>query len=485
MYIYYFNYNIYMPKSKSHYICDDGKTFEECELEILRDAVDNAEYIKGINLASDPEIRKIMRITEDFIRDNKLVCYGGTAINNILPKKDRFYDLKSELPDYDVYSLDGMKDAISLADIYHENGYTDIEAKAGFHEGTYKVYVNFIPVADITTMIPELFNGISNNAIIIDGIHYTPVDYLRMSMYKELSRPMGDISRWEKVMKRLALLNKNFPLKGKKCDTIDIQRAFDQESKLSKKDIRRLFVITRDLFIKQKVVFFGAVANRLYMKKYDAFTNKLKEIPDFDVFSKTPIKTAKILKEKLIKEGYTKITVKKHGSAGEVVAKHYEIIVDVDTIAFIYDAVDCHSYNEYKHNGKKMKIASIDTMLNLYLAFLYMDRGYYDKNRIICMSEFLFKVQEKNRLEQKGILKRFTIDCYGEPITREAIKSKRNRLHKKLRKNRRSRKYKKHFLRYIPGYVPKAAKKSTIRRKRIPTARRNKTRKLFSNLFNI
>ena len=27
---------------------------------------------------------------ENFIRTNKLICYGGTAINNILPVEDQF-----------------------------------------------------------------------------------------------------------------------------------------------------------------------------------------------------------------------------------------------------------------------------------------------------------------------------------------------------------------------------------------------------------
>ena len=37
-----------------------------------------------------------------------------------------------------------MEDAIELADIYYKEGFTEVEAKAGMHFGTYKVYVNFI-----------------------------------------------------------------------------------------------------------------------------------------------------------------------------------------------------------------------------------------------------------------------------------------------------------------------------------------------------
>ena len=50
------------------------------------------------------EIKKIIGIVENFLRVNKQVCYGGTAINNILPLEDQFYDKSFELPDYDFFS---------------------------------------------------------------------------------------------------------------------------------------------------------------------------------------------------------------------------------------------------------------------------------------------------------------------------------------------------------------------------------------------
>ena len=40
----------------------------------------------------------------------------------------------------------------------------------------------------------------------INGIQYAPPNFLRMNMFIELSRPAGDVSRWEKVLKRMILL---------------------------------------------------------------------------------------------------------------------------------------------------------------------------------------------------------------------------------------------------------------------------------------
>ena len=129
-----------------------------------------------------------------------------------------------------------MNDAKELADIYHKAGYTEVEAKAGQHYGTYKVFVNFIPVADITSIDSRLFKILLKDSVKVSGIHYSPPDFLRMLMYLELSRPDGDVSRWEKVLKRLTLLNKNYKLKGSNCHEIDFQRSFEEIKNLGNKN---------------------------------------------------------------------------------------------------------------------------------------------------------------------------------------------------------------------------------------------------------
>ena len=94
----------------------NSKTFEEKELNILRNAVDKIEKKTGYTLINNPSVKTIIEIVEQFLRDRKRICYGGTAINNILPLEDQFYDKKVELPDYDFYSPDPLKDAKDLGD---------------------------------------------------------------------------------------------------------------------------------------------------------------------------------------------------------------------------------------------------------------------------------------------------------------------------------------------------------------------------------
>jgi hypothetical protein len=427
-------------------ICDKKMSFQDCELAILRTAVDIAEEQKGQKIANSPEVKRIINIVENFLKTKQLIAYGGTAINSLLPKKDQFYNYNLEMPDYDFYSPDALNNAKELVDIYVKNGFQEVEAKAGQHHGTYKVYVNFIPVADITFMPKGLFNALKSDAVRVAGILYAPVNFLRMDMYKELSRPTGDVSRWEKVLKRLTLLNKYYPLTGKECAKIDFQRQMTNEEYSNK-----IYDNVKHTFLDQGVIFFGGYALSLYsqyMPKH--LQRKLEKVPDFDVLSEEPLLTAQIVKERLADIGVKNVKIIKRPKLGEVIAPHYEIKVDKDTIAFIYEPIACHSYNIIKDDGYEVKIATVDTMLNFWLAFLYANRPYYDKDRILCMANFLFDVQEKNRLAQKGLLKRFSINCVGHLDSLEEMRAHKAEKYLELKDKQDDPEYEEWFLRYRP-----------------------------------
>jgi hypothetical protein len=427
-------------------ICNSSMTFQECELAILRDAVDENDKIISEKNANSEEVKKMISILEDFLRKKQNICYGGTAINNILPKQAQFYNRDIEIPDYDFYSSTALDDAKELADIYNNSGFAEIEAKAGMHYGTYKVFVNFIPIADITYLHSEIFDSIKKEAIKVDGILYAPANFLRMNMYLELSRPMGDVSRWEKVLKRLTLLNKYYPLDPNiNCYNVDFQRNMENDSEYSNK----LYYIIRDSLIKQGVVFFGGYASSLYSKYMSKNKRRLVEqIPDFDVISEEPEKTANIVVENLRERGFKHVKIIKHSAIGELIPEHFEIRIKKETMVFIYRPIACHNYNIIKINDFDVKIATIDTILSFYLAFYYTKQPYYFKDRILCIAKFLFDVQQSNRLSQRGLLERFSINCYGTQPTIENIRAEKVEKYRELKNKRGTREYDEWFLKY-------------------------------------
>ena len=185
---------------------------------------------------------------------------------------------------------------------------------------------------------------------------------------------------------------------------------------------------------------------------------QLSKFPDFDILSMDAKKSAIIIKEQLEYEGLKNIIINKKSGVDDLITEHYEIMIkhnngSIDVLCYIYNTNSCHSYNIIYINGEKLKVATIDTMLNFYLIYIYINRPYYDVNRLLCMSEYLFKVQLKNRLRQKGLLKRFSINCYGNHNTLETIRANKAKKYKELRMKKLkpgNKEYDTYFLRYIP-----------------------------------
>ena len=460
----------------------ENNLLETKELDILRNSVDYATKVLGKKLAQSDDVKKMIMLLENFLRNNKSLCYGGTAINAILPEQYKFYDKNIDVPDYDFFTPYPIEYSKKIADLYYNNGYKEVEAKSSIHSGTFKIFVNFLPIADITYMDETIFNNLHKRSIKINAISYCPPNFLRMGMYQELSRPMGDVSRWEKILKRLILLNKNFPLRGKFCNYKDFQRKYEEyeNDEENEENSNKLYKVVKDCFINQGLIFFGGYAASLY-GNYMPKNEKIyaKNIPDFDILSDDPYSSAVILKEQLIYEGFKNIKIILKPPIGKFVENHYEIMINKDIIAIIYKANACHSYNVITINGKKLKIATIDTILSFYLIFIYANRNYYDENRLLCISEFLFKVQLKNRLQQKGLLRRFTVNCYGKQKSLEDLRSDKSKLYNELKDKsnfKNSKEFKFNFFRYIPSST-EFNKKNIKSKSKLKYKKKVKTRK--------
>jgi hypothetical protein len=244
-----------------------------------------------------------------------------------------------------------------------------------------------------------------------------------------------------------------------------------------------IFDSVRTTLINQGVVFLGGYAITLYahyMSKRHLTT--FKKIADFDVLAVDPESTAEIIKERLKDDNIKNVKILKHEPLWEIIPEHYEVKVGNDTIAFIYKPISCHSYNVLRLGNKRVRVATIDTMLSFMLAFLYADRPYYNEfsERIICMAQLLFDVQQKNRLAQKGILRRFSIECYGHHDTVSEMRAAKNDMFKKLKNQRGTREYDEWFLNYKPE---KGKSSSNDKPKKKTKKKKQKTVRRFFDIF--
>ena len=175
------------------------------------------------------------------------------------------------------------------------------------------------------------------------------------------------------------------------------------------------------------------------------------KIPDFDVLSETAEETANRVVEKLKDAGIQKVKVYPNAAIGEIVAKHYQILIGNETIAIVYEPIACHSYNKIYMDDQHVKIATIDTMLTFFLAFYYLETEIDYRDRILCMADILFEVQQQNRLSQKDVLKRFSTLCYGKQKTLVDIKEEKSEKFLELKNKRSTKEYDMWFLNYNPS----------------------------------
>jgi hypothetical protein len=417
------------------------------QLEHLAEVADKANEIIQYESAHNPEIQYAIDIVGNFLRKRKRVCYGGTAINAILPKSLKFYDPQKDLPDYDFFTPNAKQDIKEIVRDIQQAGFPDVIERVGIHEGTHKIMVNFVPIADISEMDPEIYKGLFKRSIQKDGIHYADADFLRMLMYLEISRPRGQVARWPKVFERLTLLNAAFP--PKLCRT----RTEELVGRVSLPFFIRKVLL--DYVIDNERVLMGAEV----VSMYDWLISKSRRLnPQITWFlnkrgmivflSPEAERDAYRLREIF---GSEEVTIELLDAKGEIVPARAVVSYRKMPFVVILQETACHSFITLKLQEKKtLRVASLETMITFYYALMMFTQDekvleFY----MSCLCQKLVEMSQK--LHQKGgvgPIPSFSIECSGyqkgfatllkekfERIEREKKKQKAMSMKRKRRSN--------------------------------------------------
>jgi len=383
----------------------------------LEGAIDAAQKKQDYKSAHDPELLEAIQVVEAFLRKKQRVCYGGTAMNMILPPSKQFYDLNYEIPDYDFFTPELEEDTVELVKMLKEAGFSDIYHRVGIHKGTKKILVNFIPIADITYISPAEYSVFLKRSIVREGLHYTDPDLLRMMMYLELSRPSGQVGRWLKVYERLELLNTEFPVKIPKglCKTsFSKEKMTRRKGRKSVTDVRSLlynFVIES-----QRILVNGPLID-VYERGILQGNSTLKLLPGGCVtfVSPTPRRDVKILLESIPKSRQLKVL--KHAAVGEIVPERLEIVEHGTPICLIIQDMACHSYYPITfEDGRTILIGSLEFLITLYSSlgfFTKRSQRFFDGISPLCHLKKLIHFARLNARTKSSQFPAFTTLCKG------------------------------------------------------------------------
>ena len=391
----------------------------------LSETVAEASAIRDQKQTDDPELRMALGIVEAFLRRTHRLCYGGMAINSHMPKFLKFYDFSKSLPDYDFFTPTPEEDTDLLVRALKGAGFQEVISRIGMHEGTSKIFVNFVGIADITFMPQWMYAILQKRSLKDDEISYVDADYLRMAMYLELSRPLGEVERWEKVYKRLVLLNHAKP-----------PHTCHKNNRIVRVD-KGLHELLIQYIAREPLVFVGAELKRVYKNvKSDRAGYILKSTSPVIAFADNPGYHISILRQ-LIHDVHPNRVSLVHWPAREFVPEMYGLRVEGGLVMLLVQQEGCHSYNMVElAKGFTMRVASLDSAITLWHQLNFV-KGVDDlvKTSIHCFSDSLVQTSMKTRDKGKSAFPLFSITCHGHQESKASLlRAKQQRIKSMKRK---------------------------------------------------
>jgi len=395
-------------------------------------AAEAADYQERFG-AEDTEARKIVDVIENFLRTTGRVVYGGAAINAHLPADKKFYDPSLYLPDYDFMTPDPLQDCADIIVAFHDEGFTDVEAKFGIHEGTYKIFVNYRPAADITFMPPDIYKRVVADSDMIDGIQYASVNFLRMNIYLELSRPAGDVKRWEKVYERLLLLNDVAPLRAGHCKKDPIRAMASDPKPPSDGDVAVKILHDR-------IVGVGIATDAIFLSGV-SYLEELQPDPEEVVLLMTE-------RPAEIRTNFQTLGLRptEYPAMGELLPARTEYRNSRKRlVAVVFETVACHSYTTLREPAG-YRLGSLDLLIQMYYAMYFADLQGYVPVRLLCVIQELIDLESARR--QTAVVQHqpahdvFPLECVGhQPSLPELKKAHRERVREKQKELRGALRY--------------------------------------------
>ena len=395
-----------------------GRPLRTSISERLKAAIDSAEERQKYDAAHNPDILMALKVVNDFIRRKGRVCYGGTAMNAILPESKQFYSPEIDLPDYDFFTPNSAGDIDELMSDLDKAGFNEIYHKVGIHEGTTKVMVNFIPVADVTEVDKEIYDVYHSRAAVRDGIRHTDPDMLRMMMYLEISRPRGQVARWEKVFERLQLINSNFPIGAEDCKPV-------KKIGLDPGVAHTIYDFAID---RQRVICSESLAP-LYARGIRTGNSVLDlKISGGPIIFISPTPKEDAVAISKIMDG---CRLYLHKPKAEIVPSRIEIRRGGVAIALIIEEAACHAYYQIPAtDGRIAIIGSIEFLITLYLSLhIFTKSGALFTKGIMCVVRNLVSLSTKNYTATRSQFAPFSVLCKGHQTAfASLLRKKVNRL---------------------------------------------------------
>ena len=343
----------------------------------------------------------LFQLAAKFIKKHRVLMYGGTAINDLMPKSQKFYS-DTELPDIDVFAVNAKSVAKHMVKEYKKRGFEFASFREALHENTFKVFVEGIQVLDITNVSESVYKRLARGKLKGSmGLYLANPEYLRSTLHDMMAHPW-DAYRWPKVYKRLMYFYKVMPMK--KCSHIpvpNIKHHIPEEAE--------------EVFMKwaeegEYVHFGGPEVDKEYFDKV------LRYDRDIIVTVGKNVKAhAEELISKLPQDIRSDFTISKVYDGDDLFAFDHVFVMYKGHKAFgIYQYKYCLSYVTLPN----IRIASYQAMCYIYQSMQFSTYEHHKTDLIKCIMRMLGSIQlqimdNATKSSKKKIMNQFVLTCYG------------------------------------------------------------------------
>jgi len=367
------------------------------------------------------ESSQVCKVIIDFIKRKKRVVYGGYAQNLLIinkNKKDGFYKEINgafynwpDLADIEFYTPYPIDDLIELTEELYSHKFNNIESIEGMHNGTYKIYVNFLNYCDISYIPTHIYNTMP--IITAHDIKCTHPHMMMVDAFRIFTDPLTSFWRLDKTILRFQKIFKYYPI-DESNNNLKI--------KLSEnKDINDF--ICQKIIHNSKLIVVGFHGFDYYVKK-SIPKNALNNYPYYELISidleEDAMDIYKILKDKF----KTKITVKEFSPFFTFMDRRVEFYHENKLCLRLFGSNKrCIVYNY-----SDIKTTTFGTN-NLVMMYLYFDYylAYINKDSIntklylnligkFYNAKNKFLNSNNKSIVDESPFKDFTCKCYGTQI---------------------------------------------------------------------
>ena len=387
------------------------------------------------------DVDKIVEIVLTFVKDKKRKIYGGFGLNAIIKNKnkdDAFYS-DDEIPDIDTYSPTPIEDLVELCDQLYNAGFTDVFGTEAFHEGTYKIFTKGYNAIDLSYVPKMIYDNIP--FVEIDNVRYTSPYFVTIDFYRILSEPLFSSWRWEKVFKRLYLLQKYYPFKKVPNDNKFLSKVYVHKANNQNAiDIIENFIIDNE-----EIYLFGDFAYNILVDKSITKDFEKVNIGIYQIISTNYKKDANNLIKKLKNSGLN-VSYKEYYPFWTFTGYSVEILIDGEVIVKMYNHLKrCCPVSKVQYENTKsgfVQIGSFDFLLLMEMVLMFREKVKRDENKkkyhemmlsnLIIMREHYLK-KNKLTLLDDSLFQSFKMSCVGkaiDPIAEARKQRKEKKEHK-------------------------------------------------------